>query len=67
MDLGKKQKKMLESILEEGGSWLFRIGYDLDVMDKIRWIIEEEKYDSFDRELLNEIRECWLDRVGMRI
>jgi hypothetical protein len=36
-------------------------------MDRIRDIIDCGRYDSFDKEVLNEIRDCWLDRVGMRI
>jgi len=67
-DLGKKQKEMLESILEEGdGTWLFNMGYEVEVMDRIVDIIERESYELFDRELLNDIRGYWLDGYGMRI
>ena len=66
--LTKEQKEFLENVLHrDEGTWLFRIGYDLDVMDRIRDIIDCERYDSFDKKILNEIRECWLDKVGMRI
>jgi hypothetical protein len=51
----------------DNGKWLFRIGYDLGIVDRIRDIIDCGRYDSFDKEVLNEIRDCWLDRVGMRI
>jgi hypothetical protein len=66
--LTEEQKGFLEKVLDrDEGKWLFRIGYDLDIMDRIRDIIDCERYDSFDKEVLNEIRDCWLDRVGMRI
>jgi len=67
-DLGKKQKEMLEAILETGdGTWLFNMGYEVEVMDRIVDIIERESYELFDRELLNDIRGYWLDGYGMRI
>jgi len=67
-DLGKKQKEMLESVLEEGdGTWLFNMGYEVEVMDRIVDIIERESYELFDRELLNDIRGYWLDGYAMRI
>jgi hypothetical protein len=66
--LTEEQKGFLEKVLDrDNGKWLFRIGYDLGIVDRIRDIIECERYDSFDKEVLNEIRDCWLDRVGMRI
>jgi bifunctional DNA-binding transcriptional regulator/antitoxin component of YhaV-PrlF toxin-antitoxin module len=66
--LGWEQRDFLEKVLDkDDGKWLFRIGYDLVIMDRIRDIIDCERYDSFDKEVLNEIRDCWLDRVGMRI
>lgn len=66
--LGWEQTEFLQKVLDrDEGKWLFRIGYDLDIMDRIRDIIECGRYDYFDKELLNEIRDCWLDRVGMRI
>jgi hypothetical protein len=66
--LTEEQKGFLEKVLDrDEGKWLFRIGYDLVIMDRIRDIIDCERYDSFDKEVLNEIRDCWLDRVGMRI
>jgi len=67
-DLGKKQKEMLESILEEGdGTWLFNMGYEVEVMDRIVDIIDRESYEVFDKELLNDIRGYWLDGYAMRI
>jgi hypothetical protein len=66
--LGWEQTEFLQSVLDrDGGKWLFRIGYDLGIVDRIRDIIDCGRYDSFDKEVLNEIRDCWLDRVGMRI
>jgi hypothetical protein len=66
--LEKKQKEMLESILETGdGTWLYNMGYGAEVMYRIVDIIEKESYGPFDRELLNEIRSYWLSNVGMRI
>jgi hypothetical protein len=66
--LGWEQTEFLQKVLDkDGGKWLFRIGYDLVIMDRIRDIIDCGRYDSFDKEVLNEIRDCWLDRVGMRI
>jgi hypothetical protein len=66
--LGWEQTEFLQKVLHrDNGKWLFRIGYDLVVMDRIRDIIDCGRYDSFDKEVLNEIRDCWLDRVGMRI
>ena len=67
-DLGKKQKEMLESILETGdGSWLLEMGYDVEVLYRVRDIIDRESYELFDRELLNDIRGYWLDGYAMRI
>ena len=67
-DLGKKQKEMLESILEEGdGTWLLEMGYEVEVMDRIVDIIDRESYEVFDKELLNDIRGYWLDGYAMRI
>ncbi len=66
--LGWEQRDFLEKVLDkDDGKWLSRIGYDLVIMDRIRDIIDCGRYDSFDKEVLNEIRDCWLDRVGMRI
>jgi hypothetical protein len=66
--LGYEQTQFLQEVLDrDEGKWLFRIGYDLFIMDRIRDIIDCGRYDSFDKEVLNEIRDCWLDRVGMRI
>jgi hypothetical protein len=66
--LTEEQKGFLEKVLDrDNGKWLFRIGYDLGIVDRIKDIIEYGRYDSFDKEVLNEIRDCWLDRVGMRI
>jgi hypothetical protein len=66
--LTEEQRGFLEKVLDrDGGKWLSRIGYDLVIIDRIRDIIDCERYDSFDKEVLNEIRDCWLDRVGMRI
>jgi hypothetical protein len=66
--LGWEQTEFLQKVLDkDNGKWLFLIGYDLVVMDRIRDIIDCGRYDSFDKEVLNEIRDCWLDRVGMRI
>ena len=66
--LGWEQTEFLQKVLDrDNGKWLFRVGYDIVVMDRIRDIIDCGRYDSFDKEVLNEIRDCWLDRVGMRI
>jgi hypothetical protein len=66
--LGWEQTEFLQKVLDrDNGKWLFRIGYDLGIVDRIKDIIEYGRYDSFDKEVLNEIRDCWLDRVGMRI
>lgn len=67
-DLGKKQKEMLEAVLEEGdGSWLLNMGYEIETLYRVRDIIDRESYESFDRELLNDIRGYWLDGYAMRI
>ena len=67
-DLGKKQKEMLESILETGdGSWLLEMGYEVETLYRVRDIIDRESYELFDRELLNDIRGYWLDGYAMRI
>ena len=67
-DLGEKQKEMLEAILESGeGSWLLEMGYDEEVLYRVRDIIDRESYELFDRELLNDIRGYWLDGYAMRI
>lgn len=67
-DLGKKQKEMLESVLETGdGSWLLNMGYEVEVLYRVRDIIDRESYEVFDRELLNDIRGYWLDGYAMRI
>jgi hypothetical protein len=67
-DLGEKQKEMLESILETGdGRWLLNMGYDEQVLYRIRDIIDRESYDSFDKEVLNEIRSYWVDGYAMML
>jgi hypothetical protein len=68
IDLGEKQREMLESILETGdGSWLLNMGYEVEVLYRVRDIIDRESYESFDRELLNEIRSYWVDGYAMML
>jgi len=67
-DLGEKQKEMLESILETGdGSWLLNMGYEVEILYRLRDIIDRESYEDLDRELLNEIRSYWIDGYAMML
>lgn len=63
-DLKQKQKEWLESIPAD---WFYELGYDTSVMYRIQWIIEHEVYEEWDISILNEIRDCWLRGVKMRI
>ena len=68
--LTEEQKGFLEKVLDrDGGRWVSNVSeeMDLDCINRIRDIIECERYDSLDRELLNYIRELWVSGVSMMI
>jgi|LauGreDrversion4_2_1035121.scaffolds.fasta_scaffold3539722_1 hypothetical protein len=67
--LTEEQKGFLEKVLDrDGGRWVSNVGeLDLDGVKRMRDIIEYGRYDSFDREMLNDIRELWVRGVSMRI
>jgi hypothetical protein len=67
--LTEEQKGFLEKVLDrDGGRWVSNVvELDLDGVKRIRDIIECERYDSFDRDILNYIRELWVSGVSMMI
>ena len=60
----------MEKVLDrDSGRWVFNVSeeMDLDCINRIRDIIDCERYDSFDKDTLNYIRELWISGVSMMI
>ena len=65
--LDERGKEFLERVLlRDEGRWLSNVAEIKDPYH-IMEIIDRGRYDSFDREMLNEIRSYWVDGYSMKI